>query len=101
MRVIGFMAVEACGAGLGELLLRLVAGVAGQCTMRAFEREVGLRMIELRAIELHDVEAAALVLRMAGTAFTGACVGHAPVITLAIAQIGGNVLVAVQTESGL
>ena len=101
VRIIGLVAVEARGAGLGEFLLRLVAGLTGQCTMRPFEREVGLRVVELRAVELHDVEVPALVLRMAGTAFAGACVGHAPVIALALAQVRGDVLVAVQTESGL
>lgn len=64
--------------------------------MRIGELEVGQQMVELQAIQLHDIRAAALVFRMTGAALAGARILHASVISPVLLHVGGNIFVAVQ-----
>ena len=69
--------------------------------MRPRQLEVGQPMIELQTIKLHDIRRAALVFGMAGAAFAGAGILHAPVKPPLLLHIGGDILVAVQAQRRL
>ncbi len=70
--------------------------------MGALEREVGGGMIELRAIELHDVGLAALVFRVAGAALADPGVGSCGRESRGcVAHVRRDVLVAIEAQRGL
>src|SRR5271166_441227 len=101
VNVIGLVAADAGRRRLAPGLARLVAGVAGERKMRAFEFEIGQAMIELCAVELHDIRIAALVFRVAGAAFADARVRHAAVIALVFVDVGRGLFVAIEAERSL
>lgn len=69
--------------------------------MRALQRELALRMVELRLIELRDVGLAALVFGMAGATFADPRILHSTMETAAGAHILGDILVAVEAQRSL
>jgi hypothetical protein len=58
-------------------------------------------MIERHGGGLDDVAVASQMLRMAGAALCAGDAGQAPVHAACCAQVGGDVLVAVQAQGGL
>ena len=80
VHVVGFVAADAGRGRLAPGLALLVAAVAVERGWAPSSAKSVGGMIELRAIELHDVGIAALVFRVAGAALADAGVGHAAVI---------------------
>ena len=103
MYVVVAMAIGATGTGrcLRPELLGLVAGAALECTVCAVQSKVSELMIKLRLIDLHDVGVATLVLGMTGLALTKPGIRHAAVIAVPRTNIGGDLLVAVETQGAL
>jgi len=52
----------------------------------------------LQPVQANDVGVAAQVLAMTGAALTGTAIGHQPVITVMLAQIGSHVLVTGEAQ---
>jgi hypothetical protein len=98
VHVVVLMTIDAIRGCLAPGDAGLVAAIARESRVRAFEREVGQVMVELPTAQLHDIGFPTLVLGMACTTLTYARVGHAPVIAVMRLQISGDVLVAVETE---
>lgn len=101
VRIGALVAAGAVRRSLAPRIACFVATIAGQRGVRPLEREVGQMMIETRGTQLYDIGCAALVFRVASTAFTDAGVGHAPVMAVMLPQIACDFLVAVLTQRGL
>lgn len=96
--VVALVAIDAVSCNFAPRHTGLVAGVAGERGMRALERKVGQVMIELPTAQVHDVGLATLVLRVTGTALTGAGVGHTSVVAVMLPQVRGDLFMAIQTQ---
>ena len=98
MHVVRFVAPDARRGRLAPAFVGLVAALAVERSVSALQRKVAEMMIELGAIQLHDIGLAALVFRVAGAAFTGSGIAHSAVIAALLAHIAGDILVAVQAQ---
>lgn len=101
MDIVLLVAIDAVERCLSPRLTALVAPVARQSTVRAFEREVRQAMIELSGTQLHDVGLAALVFSVARTALPNPRVRHAAMIAAMFLQVFLDLLVTIQTQCRL
>ncbi len=78
-----------------------VATGARERRVRSLQRKVGEIVGKTGLAELVDVRVPALVFRVAAAALAGGGRGHAPVIAGLGADVGGDLLVAVEAQRGL
>lgn len=101
VRIIGLVAAGAIGWRCAPGTAGLVAGLTGQCGVRAFERQLGEPMVKLRRLEPHDVRRATLVFGVTGPAFAQRRILHAAVIAMVLTLVRGDFLVTGQAQRGL
>ncbi len=98
------LVLVAAAAGRSRLAIRGVGAMAAAAVERevgAVEREVGELMRESGLAQLVYIGIPAQVLAMAATALTGGAPLHAAVIARLVADVGCNLLVAIQAQCGL
>src|SRR5262249_22183332 len=101
MRLFLAVTAEAVSGCLAPRLAGRVAAGARQRRVRALEREVAEIVVELLAAQFHDVGVAAEMLGVAGAAFRGLDGWKSTVETAMLAQVAFDLLVTVETQSGL
>lgn len=94
MRLVFLVAGNALALRFPEFLLRLMAAIAGERLVRAFQIEIGEFVGERFLVELHYIGVSAFVIGVAVLAFGIDRIGTPPVQAAFLLTIGCDILVA-------
>ena len=101
MCVVSLMTAEACSWSLAVLFACCMALAALNGFVRGFQFEICESVIERFGVKLNDIGFAALVVGMTGLAFRSCNAWALTVKTELTGDVGGDVLVAIKTETAL
>lgn len=101
VRILRFVAIEAAAGGAPERNRGCMATLAPSGLVHPLELEVGNRVVEGLAVQLHDVGGPALVITVAKFAVLAQCISLAAMKAPSIPSIGGSILMACEAQAGL
>lgn len=98
MAVVLFVAIQTAAWRFAVGIAGPVTGAAECRLMRALERKIGVGMIELRLIELHDIGATSLVIGVTRFAVGFNELWIEPMQTAICLNVSSNLLMAIEAE---
>ncbi len=101
MQVVAMMAAVTAGRRLAPQLTVLVAAIAGQRPVPAFQGKSSRLMVKRLHLEAHDVGLTPQVFAVAGIALAALGIGHQAMQAAVAADVGGDFLVTGQAQRGL